>query len=219
MRTPRTPLVVRPTNRTSPGWQEFNSLPVTPPPVTDPGAPNLAAPAPDIAGPAGRAKAGLLFLIAGSIAVVAVAGLFIFFPRSTPSPANPQAETPSAEMHRAMPAAPSKPAEAVEVVRAPVVAIPAEVPPATKRHVEPEKIEALAGPARSKSHAPKMVPRPLGSDTPAEMPADSRIEPRVAPAPAAAATAASVEDFGMTLPRPMTRRPSRKIDETDPYAP
>lgn len=36
------------------------------------------------------------------------------------------------------------------------------------------------------------------------------------PAPAAAAP---VEDFGMTLQRPAPRRPTKRIDETDPYAP
>lgn len=43
--------------------------------------------------------------------------------------------------------------------------------------------------------------------------------PELKPDTKPAAAASQAEDFGMKLQRPSSRRPTRKIDETDPYAP
>jgi hypothetical protein len=210
MRTPRTPIVVPPTNRTSPGWQEFNSLPVTPPPVTDPGALNPPAMPSPIASPTVRAKGGILFVVAGAVALAAVAALFIFFPHG-----KPQSEAPStgAATLSAAPPPPSRPVVEARAGTAPAVEIPAEAPQPIKRRVEPENAEAPFAHVRPKAHASKPVERPLGGDWNADRPADTKIEPRVVP------VAPPAEDFGMSLQRPVTKRPTRKIDETDPYAP
>jgi hypothetical protein len=212
------------------------------------------------------------FVAAGAIAVVLVAGLFVFFPRGKgkralpalgPVASHPPVATPTS----AEEAPEAKATETAEVA----VEAPRPVPPPTgKRHIEItvqpaeasllldnrvaggnaikmdvakaktvhvvqarapgyapfrknityandiyldiklEKVEAPTVQARNKVHpAPVAAPK----ETKPEV-REVKTEPK--PAPAAAAP---VEDFGMTLQRPATRRPTKRIDETDPYAP
>lgn len=81
-----------------------------------------------------------------------------------------------------------------------------------------EKVEPPAS-VRVKSHSLQVAAQPPKVDTdPRDEPkldqkVDPKIDGKMAPA------VAPVEDFGMTLQRPNTRRPTKKIDETDPYAP
>jgi hypothetical protein len=76
--------------------------------------------------------------------------------------------------------------------------MPAEAPqPALPQAVKRPRVGV-------KPRVPQVV-QPFGPDPKADTKAVS------APAP--------VEDFGMTLQRPAPRRPTKKIDETDPYAP
>jgi hypothetical protein len=64
------------------------------------------------------------------------------------------------------------------------------------------KFETKADPKADSRFDPKFDPK-----------SDPKFDNRVAPA------APPVEDFGMNLQRPTTRRPTKKIDETDPYSP
>jgi hypothetical protein len=73
-----------------------------------------------------------------------------------------------------------------------------------------EKVEAPAAQARTKTHPQQLATQ---KETKPEV---REVKPETKPAPTAAAP---VEDFGMTLQRPATRRPTKRIDETDPYAP
>jgi hypothetical protein len=73
-----------------------------------------------------------------------------------------------------------------------------------------EKVEAPAVQSRAKAHPPQVA---VPKETKPEV---KEVKPETKPAPA---VAAPVEDFGMTLQRPAARRPTKRIDETDPYAP
>jgi hypothetical protein len=146
---------------------------------------------PPVMRPPAPAKGKQLFVVAGAVAVAIVAGLFVFFPPGRPRVSPPVPVVPTA-------AAPAKPEE-VEPTRPVVAEIPAEVPQ-----------RALPQPAKRphvgvKPHPPQIALQPLSADTPA----DTKAVPATPPA----------EDFGMTLQRPIPRRPTKKIDETDPYAP
>lgn len=212
------------------------------------------------------------FVAAGAIAVVVVAGLFVFFPRGKGKRALPPlapvvSHSPAAATTGAEETPPTKATEAPEIA----VEAPRPVPPPSgKRHIEItvqpaeaallldnrlaggnaikmdvaraktshvvqarapgyapfkktityandiyldiklEKVEAPAVQARTKAHPPQIAAQ---KETKPEV---REVKPETRPAPAAAAP---VEDFGMTLQRPTTRRPTKRIDETDPYAP
>jgi hypothetical protein len=77
---------------------------------------------------------------------------------------------------------------------------------------------AHAGPTL---HSPQVVvqsPKNDGkNDNKADNKSDSKYEAKNDTK--AAVTATPAEDFGMNLQRPALRRPTKKIDETDPYAP
>ncbi len=72
-----------------------------------------------------------------------------------------------------------------------------------------EKVEAPTAQPRTKTYSPTAAPK----ETKPEV-KEVKTDPK--PAPAAVAP---VEDFGMTLQRPAIRRPTKRIDETDPYVP
>jgi len=228
MNTP-SPLPVAPRiNRTGLAWREFNSLPATPPPVLDPPLANQPAGTavnPLVANSPAHTKGRVLFVVAAAVAAGVVAGLFAFYPRSK---TRGNATLPSTAITRT--AAPTKPNEAAptKTVVLPVVspAMPADVPepakvpikittqpeefrPPVEKHpyldAKPKKTDGLSAQVGTKSHGPQLAaPSPRN---------DTKAEPKAAPA------ASPVEDFGMNLRRPTTSRPTRKIDETDPYAP
>ena len=80
-----------------------------------------------------------------------------------------------------------------------------------------EKSEAPTEPVEAKVTSPQVAARqhgqqhgqPHGNDPRPE----AKSEPRVAP------SGAAVEEFGMNLERPTIKRSTKKMDETDPYAP
>jgi hypothetical protein len=127
-------------------------------------------------------------------------------------------------------AAPTKPEEPAQIKPAvsPIVspAMPTNVPQLAKRNVEittyPEKVsrsvdkhidrdakrkraEVPSSYIGSNVHSPQVAARSPRDDRKA----DTKATP----------TAPPLEDFGMNLQRPTTKRPIQKIDETDPYAP
>jgi hypothetical protein len=72
-----------------------------------------------------------------------------------------------------------------------------------------EKAEAPIQHVAAPILSPQVAAQPHGSDPKP----DVKGEPRVAP------SAPAVEEFGMNLEHPMTRHSTKKMDETDPYAP
>jgi hypothetical protein len=127
-------------------------------------------------------------------------------------------------------AVPTKPEEAAQTnpVVSPIVSpeIPTDVPQPAKRNIEltthPEKVsrsvdkhvdrdakrkkaEVPSSYVGSYVHSPQVAARSQRNETKADMQATP--------------TAPPIEDFGMNLQRPTTRRPTQKIDETDPYTP
>lgn len=75
-----------------------------------------------------------------------------------------------------------------------------------------EKIEASTAQPRTRAYSPTAASREPKETKPEVR--EVKNDPK--PTPAAVAP---VEDFGMTLQRPATRRPTKRIDETDPYVP
>ena len=71
------------------------------------------------------------------------------------------------------------------------------------------KAQSPASRAAAKAPASPVTAQPRKTEANVE----EKFEPRVAP------PSPSVEDFGMNLERPNIKRPTKKIDETDPYAP
>jgi len=76
-----------------------------------------------------------------------------------------------------------------------------------------EKPEEPAPVVRAKTHPP-VVASPPPPPSALKVASPPPVAPKVTPPPAAPA-----EDFGMSLQRPTPRRPTKKIDETDPYGP
>jgi hypothetical protein len=72
-----------------------------------------------------------------------------------------------------------------------------------------EKVEAPTQNIAATMLSPQVAAQPRGNDTKPDM----KGEPRVAP------SAPAVEEFGMNLEHPITRHSTKKMDETDPYAP
>lgn len=131
MSTPPKPTSARTKNRTGPAWQEFNSLPATPPPVA--AAETLGRPVVDP--PLLEAPPPLLqpkwVAVAGVVAVAAVAVFFIVRGSGKPTQGTPKA------MPAPVPVAATPPAPTVRplpVVVAPPPPDPAPAP--VKRHVE-----------------------------------------------------------------------------------
>ena len=141
----------------------------------------------------------------------------------------PVTEIPTAAGH-------AKPEEAVRTKPVISPAASADVPQPAKHRIEisaqpevtppswdkrkPRQAEEPASHVVSKPRLPQVAERPTRSDTPTEPAAEPKTEPKteLKTEPKVAPAAAPVEDFGMNLQRPATRRPTNKIDETDPYA-
>ena len=208
-------------NRTGLAWREFNSLPATPPPGTDPEGVH-----PPVLNRPVHSKARVLSVVAGAFAVGVVAGLFVFYPRS-----KARGKAPLARSVIATAAVPTKPEEAARTkpVVLPVVplAIPTDVPEPAEAPIEiAAQREEIPRPVHKNAYldakpkkaerpgAPHVGPKSRGPQVAAPPPPnDTKADPKEAP------SATPVEDFGMSLRRPTTSRPTRKIDETDPYAP
>jgi len=248
----------------------------TPPKVPVSGAPSLIAGAPSpIASPPPPATSKALLILAGAVALGAVAGFFVFLPsnktRKEPRPvvvvatavAPAKPEPPPPPIHVAEPVVPTEVAQPAEPVAPEANPLPPQshveitvqpadavlsvdkkvvegnpfkldVPKRKTLHVvqaiapgyhpfkkavsysndvildiQLERVEAPAPRVAVKAAASPPVAPPRKIETNTEV----KLEPRVAP------PVPSVEDFGMNLERPITKRPTKKIDETDPYAP
>ena len=173
----------------------------------------------------------VLLAVAGALVAGMLAGLLVFYPHSKTG--NSKTGVNSLTPHDMVipPAAvPSKLEEAAQTkpVVSPIVPpeIPADVPQPAKRNIEltthPEKFsrsvdkhvdrdakrkkaEVPSSHVGSNGHSPQVAARSQRNETKADMQATP--------------TAPPIEDFGMNLQRPTTRRPTQKIDETDPYTP
>jgi hypothetical protein len=167
----------------------------------------------------------VLFVVGAAVAAGVVAGLLAFYPRSkirgnatlpstvrtrTAAPAKPEEEAPKKPVVSPV-VAPAIPADVPEPAKVPIkiTTQPEEIRRPVEKHpaldAKPKKADGPSTQALSKSHG-----SPIATPSPRN---DTKAETKAAPA------AAPVEDFGMNLRRPTTSRPTRKIDETDPYAP
>lgn len=214
MSTPPTPTVPQTKSRTGLAWQEFNSLPPTPPPVMETKVVKPPVASPPVQRPPvpGKPKGLVALAIAGAVAIGVIAGVVVFGSSGKPAP---QKSLPGAVAPKAAAPTPAQVSAAPKAVVVPVVPAGDLVAQPGKRRVEKAVVPAPAWHVGAKVHPAKTVAsRGAGvSDTSVD---DNNVVMRTDPTPAPAT--GPVEDYGMDLQRP-TRRPNKKIDETDPYAP
>jgi hypothetical protein len=189
-------------------WEELNAMPSTPPPLLSAAFDSLV-PSSSGAARAGRKRSRVVVITAVVVGLGLGLGALGLRTRNQNQAkvVAPPSETTTA------PAAPKK--QAAETVSKPDLT-PDPVPAALPH--EKQRIGLAAQPARvarpRKVEAPPARAR-LSSPRPAQLAPEPTLEPK----PTAKPAATPVEEFGMDLAHPHTKRRAPTMDEKDPYVP